>query len=321
MTKKSRMFRRAAAVLAAAAVAATLGVQPAQAISTNKDKKFLVVYNNNIENLAGCDGNYTKFIAYLKKQKKSPDIFTVQQISNAKQLASFTKRLSDELPGSYKGIIAVSNPGSMGYTSGCKVKKNQQTNAIIYRTGRLTPEKTVKWRSLAPYHYADGPCQELYGSYKSSQDRVVNVAVRFHDNVAGKDVTVAAVHWPTNTWSGPRCAAQNMRATNTVVEKLGGKVKIVAGDMNATKGEAGWWTKARTTYKYRDVVWDSACAPKTKTKKANTCPDSTSTNGDRRIDYLLTKGGHKATNVATISNAAVGGKYSGHQALRAYVTY
>src|SRR5689334_15531456 len=113
------MISRTLAVLAAGAVGVTIGaVQPAQA-STNSERGSLVVYDNNIENMAGCDGNYSRFISYLKKQKKSPDIFTVQQISNTEQLNALTKRLSDALPGTYAGVIAVHNPGSMGYTSGC----------------------------------------------------------------------------------------------------------------------------------------------------------------------------------------------------------
>jgi len=308
------MISRTLSVLAATAVGATPGVvQPAQA-STNGDRRSLVVYDNNIENMAGCDGNYSRFISYLKKQKTSPDVFTVQQISNTKQLNALTERLSDALPGTYAGVIAVHNPGSMGYTSGCAVKKNQQTNAVIYRTGRLHVEAVSRWRSLAPYGKIGGPCQELKGSSKISQDRVVNVAVRFRDEVAQKDVSVASIHWPTGYWYGPECAAQNMRATNAVMDKLGGTVKIVAGDANATKGAAGWWDKARSTYRFHDAVWDTTC-------KKKSCPDSTSTSGHRRIDFLLVKGGHGFSNVATVASSAAGGRYSGHRAVRAYVTY
>jgi hypothetical protein len=322
MTIRQQVVRRGLAAVAAAALAVTFGgAQVAQAGSTNKAKGSLVVYNNNIENIAGCDGNYDRFISYLKKQSKSPDIFTVQQISNRAQLDKFTKRLSDELPGTYRGVIAVNNPGSMGYKTGCSVRKNQQTNAVIYRTGRFALEKSTTWRSDAPQNYkaGTGPCRDLTPT-ESSQDRVVNVAVRLRDRVTKDRVSVASIHWPTNsrngkpTWNGHKCAAENMQQANAAVDKLGGTLKIVAGDTNATKGVDGWWNKALKTYMFHDAVWDTTCSKKK-------CPDSTSTLGHTRIDFLLVKSGHGFSNVKTITSSTVGGKYSGHNAVRAYVKY
>ena len=322
MTKHRRMIRRALAVLATATIGLTVGgAQLAQAGSTNSAKSYLVVYNNNIENLAGCDGNYDRFVNYLKKQSKSPDIFTVQQISNRAQLDKFTKRLSDALPGEYRGVIAVNNPGSMGYKSGCEVKKNQQTNAVIYRTGRFALEKAITWRSDAPQNpkAGTGPCRDLYPR-ESSQDRVMNVGVRLRDRVTGDRVSVASIHWPTNsrkgkpTWNGHKCAAENMQQANAAVDKLGGTLKIVAGDTNATKGVDGWWNKALKTYKFHDAVWDTTC-------KKKSCPASTSTSGEIRIDFLLVKSGHGFSKVKTIADKTAGGKYSGHRAVTAYVKY
>ena len=282
----------------------------------NGSADYLVVYNNNIENMlpVSCDnGDWNRLFNYIKAQSRSPDVFTIQQISNSTQLNALTTRMTNELPGTYAGVIAVSSPGSMGYTSTCGKLKNQQTNAVIYRTDRFTYEAATRWRSDAPDDWTDGSggCVNLDDT-PTSQDRVVNVAVRLHDRVAGEDVTVASIHWPTGSWYGPDCADENMREANAAVDSLGGTLKIVAGDANTTKGTQGWWNDARS-FGFRDPIAETC--------PAAGCPDSTSTFGTRRIDFMLVKSGHGFSGAQTISESATGGKYSEHRALRANAFY
>ena len=282
----------------------------------NGSPDYLVVYNNNVENLlpASCnEGDWNKLFDYVVDQSRSPDIFTTQQISNTAQLNALTARMTAELPGTYAGVIAISSPGSMGYTSTCGKLKNRQTNAVIYRTDRFTLEATTRWRSDAPEDWEDGSggCRNLDDT-PTSQDRVENVAVRLHDHVADEDVTVASIHWPTNTWHGPDCADENMREASSAVDKLGGTLKIVAGDANTTKGTQGWWN---------DALDDGFRDPIAETCPSSGCPESTSTLNSRRIDFMLVKGGHGFSSARTISETSTGGKYSGHRALRASVHY
>jgi hypothetical protein len=284
--------------------------------AVNNAADHLVVYNNNLENLLppSCgEGDWNKLLAYIKAQSSSPDIFTVQQISNTAQLNALTARLTAELPGTYAGVIAIGNPGSMGYTGSCSKLKNQQTNAVIYRTDRFALEATVRWRSDAPDDWADGTggCKNLDDT-PTSQDRVENVAVRLFDNVAHQQVTVASIHWPTGHWHGPDCAAENISEANNAVDNLGGTLKIIAGDANTTKGTAGWWADA-IDLGFRDPIAETC--------PASGCPDSTSTVNTHRIDYMLVKSGHGFTSAKTISESSTGGKYSGHRALRANVKY
>lgn len=277
---------------------------------------YLVVYNNNIENMlpVSCNGgDWNRLFDYIKAQSKSPDIFTTQQISNSAQLNALTARMTDELAGTYAGVIAISNPGSMGYTSTCGKLKNRQTNAVIYRTDRFTVEASTRWRSDAPDNWADGTggCRNLDDT-PTSQDRVENVAVRLHDLAADEDVSVASIHWPTNTWHGPDCADENMREANNAVDTLGGTLKIVAGDANTTKGTQGWWN---------DAMGDGFRDPIAETCPSSGCPDSTSTLGSHRIDFMLVKSGHGFSAAQTISESSTGGTYSDHRALRAIVYY
>ena len=286
---------------------------------SNSSADHLVVWNNNIENMlpTSCKVDFDKLFNYIKAQPKSPDLFTVQQISNTAQLAALTRRMTDDLPGTYAGVIAIGEPDviNVDYTGACSRPKRQQTNAVIYRTDRFTYEAATRWHSDAPDNWdkGTGSCKNLDDPPKGqSQDRVENVAVRLHDRVAGEDVTVASVHWPTNTWHGPKCADENMREANDAVDRLGGTLKIVAGDMNTSKGTEGWWNDA-LDFGFRDPIAETC--------PSSGCPDSTSTNGDRRIDFLLVKSGHGFSGAKTITESMAGGKYSDHRALTANVNY
>ncbi|MBA0050640.1 hypothetical protein E0L36_06925 [Streptomyces sp. AJS327] len=298
--------------MAVMAVAAVTGSGVAQgAPETTAAPEPLVTYNNNIENMVpeSCSGDrFDRLIEYVKSQPRSPGILTVQQISDSEQLKALTKRLSDELPGTFKGRIAVADPGSMGYTSKCGKLKNQQTNAVIYRTQRLTLEDATTWRSDAPQG-AKGKCRNLEPT-ETSQDRVHNVAVRLRDTVEKKDVTVASIHWPTAKWNGPDCASENIREANRAVDNLGGDVRIVAGDANIDVGVGNWWSKARG-YGFADPIAEK-CG-------GRDCPSRHDTLNKRRVDVLLAKKANGFREVATVTEKMAGGSYSNHRAVTAYV--
>jgi len=282
----------------------------------NDSPDYLTVYNNNTENMlpARCgNGDWEKLFKYIKSRSTSPDIFVLQQISNSAQLDALVARMSKELAGTYQGIIAISNPGSMGYSSICGRLKNQQTNAVIFRTDRFLYEAETKWRSDAPndWKQGKGACKNLDDT-PHSQDRVENVAVRLYDRVAKKRLSVASMHWPTNTWYGSKCADANMKEADDAVDRLGGTLKIVAGDANTSKGSKGWWNDAHD-FGFRDPIAE-ACPSKG-------CPASTDTLHSRRIDFMLVKGGHGFSGSQTINEKSTGGKYSNHRALFSKVFY
>ncbi|MEO3776505.1 hypothetical protein ABGB16_06580 [Micromonospora sp. B11E3] len=318
-TRSSRILRGVVAVLTTVLTTAAVSAASATVASAavNTSPSFLVVYNNNIENWlpeSCADGKiWDRLVTYIKGRPLSPDIFTVQQVSNQAQLDVLTRYLSDELPGTYAGQIAIAEPGSMGYTSTCGIMKNQQTNAVIYRSDRFTYEAATRWRSDAPEDYdaGTGPCRNLEPT-RSSQDRVHNIAVRLHDNVANQKVSVASIHWPTNTWYGPKCAAENIKEADEAMGRLGGDLKIVAGDTNAEPDDAGWWLDGKS-YGYRDPIAEK-CG-------SRNCSSAYDTLGSRRIDFLLVKSGNGFNNVGTINTTLTGGDYSDHLAVAAYVNY
>lgn len=313
--RSRRVFRSLAVVTAAAAAVAVGGVVLAQA-DANDSPDHLVVYNNNVENMVppNCyDTDFDLLFGYIKAQPESPDVFTVQQISNLEQLNALTKRMTDELPGTYAGEIAVENPGSMGYTSPCGKLKNQQTNAVIYRSDRFTLQQETRWRSDAPSDpkAGTGPCRNLEPT-TSSQDRVHNVGVRLHDTVANKDVSVASIHWPTQTWNAHKCAAENMKEAKDAFDRLGGSLKIFGGDANAKPSINGWWDAARG-YGFRDPIAEK-CG-------GRDCSSDHNTTKNNRIDFILANGTGGFSNAATITESMTGGVYSEHRAVTAYVKY
>jgi len=334
MSTLTHRARLACAAIVGVACAGLVGGTPAVAGTVNGDPSYLVVYNNNLENQTKpeCGYDWNKLFTYIKAQPKSPDIFTVQQISNQAALDALTARMSAELPGDYDGVIAIPQPRSLSnYDDSCtnppaspKYRyKATQTNAVIYRTDRFTPVSEIRWRSDAPndQEASSDDCRNLDKDNGdadlngSNQDRVENVAVRLTDRVANKDVTVASFHWPTSDpWHGPYCAEENMQEAEDRTAELGGALTVLGGDANAWLGRTGsgtWW---------QDAVADGFRDPIGGTCAAN-CPTSANTSGSHRIDFLLVKAGHGFTGATTISATATGGKYSDHLALRADVKY
>ena len=76
------------------------------------------VYANNVENLEtadeNCPGDWTDLIYYMRLQEYVPDLFFVQQVSDQAQLKVITDRMSNELAGSYAGVIADRSPSNPG---------------------------------------------------------------------------------------------------------------------------------------------------------------------------------------------------------------
>lgn len=315
---------------------------PSPMPNINGKPGFLHVYVNNVENLKKpneqCRGDWTDLIHYMKTVKPSPDLFLVQQVSNQAQLDVLVTRMTNALPGVYAGIIADANPWNQG--SPCGAEKAKQTNAIIYRVGRLEPigDKHV-WQSWA---FRRGQCR------RNHQARTRNVMQKFRDKVNDKTVTVASIHWSTAQGDGPdpACAKKNVLEADQKLHRPGfaADLYVFGGDMNEpdrrTNGSfRPWYAVANGdnggALRYRDPVFR-------KCKQANgstqSCLDDNWTIGSgRRIDFLFaqnrqgcmvpTKRTHTITfNEADAASAHIAGSdnplnYSDHRAIRTFIYY
>lgn len=262
--------------------------------AVNDEPAFIQVYVNNIENLKladeECAGDWTDLIFYMKSFKPAPDVFLVQQVSDTAQLKVLVDRMSAELPGDYQGVIADGDPWTQG--SPCGPEKARQTNAVIFRTGRFTQVggKHV-WQAWAN---KDDTC------VRSKQARTRSVMVKLHDEVAGRDVTVASIHWATDQGMGPdpACAEKNIAEVDQIVHMQGyrGDLVVFGGDFNESDRQddgdfRAWYRKANGddggAFNYRDPVY-RACSSDALKK----CLDDNWTIGSgRRIDMLFGQDG------------------------------
>jgi hypothetical protein len=319
-------------LIAALALAAAAGTAQAE---VNRNPAFTVVYDTNIENLETaserpCPGDWKDLLYFMKVQKLSPDLITVQQLTNRAQLNDLIRELDRTLPGRYAGIIAQRNPDP--FSSPCGAPKARQTNAVIFRKGRFAYVAGSKatWRS-----------NRTYGTRKcrpDGNDRTVNVAVQLRDKINGATVNAASFHWPTGNASGPFCAPKNVRQLVNHVERAPSSLRIMGGDGNVTTaGGRGWYGlvngDAGGKLGYRDVTF-AACggAPACITANWTVSPSA-----KRRIDYLFARKGDGSlpavTKVHTVTFEEAGAaarrvtggdsprNYSDHRAVRARIHY
>jgi hypothetical protein len=295
ISSRRRAFA-AAVTLAVAIPVALFGIGDASAASNiavaNPNAKFLQVYDNNVENLltsgATCPGDWQDLIYYMATQPYAPDLFLVQQISPA-ELATLLGRLDSQFQLNYGGIISDLKVGDK--IGKCNGEKPVQQNAIIYRTGRLSPvaDSTVSWQSK---HEVDSAC------VANDQDRTVGVRTTFTDLLnTGKTVTAASVHWATDASTGPPCATTNATEAAAQLAKPGSNLTIMAGDANITDLNSSnewrpWYAKMNGdlggSLGYRDAIYDD-CRENTDGTAAaiKACLPWTLVDTDRRIDFLF----------------------------------
>lgn len=308
-----------------------------QAVAVNENTGFLMVYNVNYENLPTateqCAGDWQDLIYYMKTRTYSPDVFIVHQMSGAGMAADLAKYMEDNLPGLYSSIVAEANPDQMN--SPCGPAKDYQTNAIIYRTGRLEPISGTKvtWQV---YKGANGSC------VMNTQSRSIGVRMAFRDLITGKTVVIGSSHWPTNQ-EGPSsdsgCAEKNIELTDSKMRGVSGANLLIWG-VDSNEGDYGsngykdWYKRANAqlsstiNYNWKDPIYE-LCAG------GRACLDDNWTGGSGgRIDFLFYNAGASSSSGHTITynegdeaDLQFTGSdnqdlnYSGHRAVSARIQY
>lgn len=308
----------------------------ASAADNNTNANFLQVYVNNVENLqvpgAHCPGDWKDLIHYMRSYAVAPDLFLVQQVSNRAELDVLIGQMEDWLPGDYDGVMADPSPAPGRFA--CNGEKDRQTNAIIWRKGRLDLMDTARWQSLDEINDS-GRCNE------NTQPRTLNIRAKFRDRLNDKLITVASVHWPTlHSGGGVDCATEN---ANKLAQEMDGwdtSLRIWGGDTNITElNESNDW---RAWYQqmngdrggrhgYRDAVYDLCSAGADPLKPC--LHDNPTIGNDKRIDYLFARKPSGMPNVtaahtvtfneadAASTDPNPGLNYSDHRAVRARIYY
>jgi hypothetical protein len=290
-------------------------------IPVNDDATKILIYTNNVENLptskvsAGdgttCAGDWQDLIYYMKKMGGAPDIFLVQQISDAEQLDNKLAAKMRELLGvEYGTIIAEQNPAYWD-PSDCAAK-HYQTNAIVYRKARFSYVAGSKqtFRSVVD---DNGQC------VTADAARYVNVAAKLQDkmqpfNGGFKEIAVASVHWPVVDG----CGVTNAVKTDIMMNSYSGaQMYIWGGDINLpeldkpeqnTSGYKSWYVRTNaalgdpSSLGYRDPVYEACDAQTGDETNLKQCLIQNATmKFGSRYDFLFAKykSAYKKSAVAT----------------------
>jgi hypothetical protein len=314
-----------------------LGALP-QGVTVNTEPGFLVVYNVNYENLPNpsedpCPGDWQDLIYYMKDQTYSPDVFIVHQMSGAGQAANLAQYMQENLPGLYDYVIAEANPDPQA--SPCGEPKRYQTNAIIYRTGRLEPIAGTKdtWQADKG---ANGAC------VLNGQSRSIGVRMAFRDRITGKKVILGSTHWPTDQGgpgSDPGCAEVNIKRTDAKVRGTGTADLIIWGvdsnesDRNSSGDYKQWYNQANSqvpstvNYGWNDPIYELCNGGQ------GCLNDNWTGGGGGRIDFLFFNSAARSSSQHTVTydegdaaDRKLTGEdnplnYSGHRAVRARIHY
>lgn len=318
-TSRSRTGKLLGALTAGALVVpALLGArataeQPGAADAKPNDaREFLQVYDANVENLptpdesspAECAGDWHDLLYYMRTQELKPDLYLVQQLNNQDQLDLLLKRMETHFGEKYAGVLAEPNPDAT--TGGaCNTYKKRQTNAVIWRTDRLSLVK-----SQAPGNRWRAQAEDGTDCVNSTQPRTMAVKALLHDRVSGRTVTAASFHWPTMD-KGEGCARSNIGELSNELTEDGydtdpthgaTDLYVAGGDTNAhdlgeggaPDGEASPWYAAANgdlngSLGFRDAVW-AGCATTADPLACRTSKWTFQGKTKRRIDYVLGRG-------------------------------
>jgi len=258
----------------------------------------LTVYTANVENLPTtsdqCEGDWRDLYSYMAIQASKPDVFLVQQISDATQLNQLTTHMTSVLGRPYAGVIAEASPAP--FNSPCGAAKDRQTNAIVYATDRMTPSGApFIWQS---YKNVDGAC------VLDGLSRTRGIALMFRDTLSNEFVSVASIHWSTRNGAGAdtACAVANARQTDQVfrVHHPNASLYIFGGDTNepdtvthtTSAAYNGWYAETNGdiggALGYLDPVWRDCNAGDLRSCLINNWTFR-GANSDRRIDFIFAR--------------------------------
>jgi hypothetical protein len=328
---KTRLICVAAALLAAAVIAPA--AQAGTAVR-NDNPAFLEVWTNNVENLmipdaspAECVGDWDDIYYFMMFNRTyAPDVYFVQQVTNQAQLQTIADRMSEISGFDYRAEV-IADPSPANEMNVPCPRKHFQTNGIIFREGRFSTRGVQKtWQAQ---HLVSGACTN------NTQDRTKAVAIRIFDQIAGKWVDLASIHWPTDTLNGPQCALSNETEVRNELNETGwdASLKIWGGDTNinnlvtagSSSSDYNTWYKSMNgdiglngvnSY-FRDVSYDG-CRRAFPTNIKGCLVLFGPTFGNKQYDYIMASRQSSArplTNTwVTLAESSAGDAAAAHQA-------
>ncbi|MDJ1133171.1 hypothetical protein [Streptomyces iconiensis] len=325
------------AALGTAALAAPLLCAPGAAAGPsgpshnqpNNNPGFLQVYDANVENFPTstekCKGDWEDLLFYMRSRRYKPDVYTVQQVGGRRQLDVLLKKMRKHFGETYAGVVAQPAPAPGG--GACGKEKSRQTNAVIWRTSRLSLKLSAPSRNIWQVRR-----QLRKQCVNNSQARTVSVKALLRDRVTGKNVTAASFHWPSRrSGASGKCAVVNAAELSREITEDGygrAQLYLAGGDTNWSthrKNSPGTWTAwyrrangaLGGAHRFRDPVY-AGCAAGGGSVAKCLAQKWTFTDGrKRRIDVLLART-PKGTPPPTTSDAVVPSFDEADQAARRF---
>lgn len=301
-----------------------------QAEAEQEPERSLLVVNLNVENVpfpewGACKGSGLDFVRFLAAEGDAPEVFTAQQVSGREQADAYAANLTMSLGKPYAALVSEDAPKP--YTSGCPGLKDQQTNAIFFRTDRFAVVEGSAVR-FQPMRSVGETCDE---GNVSGQARTVALGVNLREIESGTVVSVVSMHFPRDDKS---CMERNVDQALDQLDALGGELRVLAGDANVrdrAKGDFAPWCRRTQARAYVDPVV-AKCDGKEGCLDENWSLENAE--GTRsRIDFMFAKrmggAGLDPRGVRTISfadvqkapGAAPDLTYSDHRAQRARLSF
>jgi hypothetical protein len=309
-------------------------------LTANSDAAKVLVYSNNVENMIF---DWKDLTYYMKTQPKRPDLFFVQQMTDAARLGEMTKAMSTILGATYAGRVAEDNPTN--HRQGSEVSPSPTvTTGIIYRTARFAFVSQETW---FPFGAPDATTGATDCTVRHESSAYETIKLTLHDKVAGHDITVVSLRHPT----GSPCPAENVADIDAHLPSSR-SLTIVGGDFNddptATNAKGDCWYRSMvgklnacagapnlhfSDPLYDDCAGDMTCVQKRQGidhifgRNHDTTPARTDTYG--RVSFAegndansAVKGSDGLSNTTAVNGFDdVTSDYSQHQARTAYFYY
>ncbi len=226
------------------------------ALRTNQDPNRLVVYNLNIENMLF---DWKDLVHDMGRDALRPDVFTVQQVTDADEVQRLARFMTQRLGVDYTGVVARAHPPDQRFQHQIDPRPTV-TTGIVFRTGRFDVA-TKTWWSPWGRGFADQPktCDE-----RSNHSGYDTLRLKLFDKVAQKHVVVVSLR----NWTWHSCNSKNAMEIVDGFDRGenahpglgdGAALHLVAGDFNESAFESNGSYKCWYRQLNRSVP-QAACA-------------------------------------------------------------
>jgi hypothetical protein len=331
----------------------TAAASDIEALRSNSDPNRIVVYSNNIENMIF---DWKDLVHEMEQAPLRPDIFLVQQLTSKDEMNQLLAFMKARLGVDYDGVVAQNVPDDHRF-GGEVMPRPRVTTGVIFRSKRFDLVSKDTWQPFGKgFAGQRHSCDE-----RTDHSGYETLRVKLHDRRANEDVIAVSLrHWTWHACSAKNTheIVEGHNAggdgPNAHAGLVGGALHIVGGDFNDRifdgDGAYSCWYRRMNgalgagdcaiddDFGFTDPLFASCGGDKQCVKNGAGIDSLFVRRGDGRhahtdhFDIISYEQAHRASVQATGGDGPsntkardgyrdVAGRYSGHQARRAYVYY